>query len=211
MRSLSIVTKSHFINNTFSFIDEEVNQYFLKIENKLLKKISLKKGLYNITKDDIVNQVTKNKDFYDMLASISETLNIEFKSHSGYVPFTLSIKDEKIVNCNFNSSLVNQYKLSHIIADKGEKCLGDVIENSLLGFYSNQLIEVIYNEIDFTDIVMDVLDVSFHSKRVFDKHNKDVGNRIKGILLNIKYRLLKAIKEQIHIYLQSAHEYRKNA
>ncbi|KAB3525581.1 hypothetical protein [Alkaliphilus serpentinus] len=210
MSSLTVDINSNFIDVTFSLIDEKIQKYFLQVENKLVKNISTKKGLYNINKEEIINKVIKNKDFCSLINSISEALNIEFQEFNGY-PFTPSINNEKIIICNFNSTLINQYKLSHLITEKGEEYFGYIVEKSILGWFNNQLLEIIYKQMDFTDIMMDALDINFQSSRIFSKHQKDVENRIKGILLNIKYRLLRSIKEQICEYLDTFYNLRKNA
>lgn len=189
------------LEKSYSCIDNEIGQYFIKIENTILDFINKGNNIYGFQKDDIVKKVFYNNDFKEFLLELICQISDQLNSNC----FEVSNKNfdvdlESISQFNINSTLCSQYRLSYHLAKSIEKNIDETISSYLFSGISNKVTDIFLDNLSPADAILSFTNLSSHS---FNKrHRVDMERRIKGILLNFKVRLKNNLKSQVYNHLQ---------
>lgn len=184
------------------YIDEEVNHYFINIEENLLKYISKNNRIYNLQKSDILKKTIHNLGFeefiYNLINEIAEQLNAHY-IESYEKDFDLN--PESLSDFKLNSTLLKQYSFSHFAAKNIEENIDKVIETNLFDHISNRAFKFILDNLSPSDVILSFTNLS--SECFNKRHRIDIERRLKGILINFKIRLKHELKSQIYDHVMS--------
>jgi hypothetical protein len=175
------------IENSYNYIDKEINKYFSTIEADMLNN-KVKFNKRNIS--EIINKDEFNK----FITSIYENLNIILNDSMENIVLS---EIDKIIKFKHNAPLLNEYRNTRLLSEINENIFNELIENTC-----DYLIYAKILNVDFSNIFISILEIPHISSCfIIEKNKKNIENRLKGNLLNIKCRLKKIFKQQIIDYI----------
>ncbi|WP_432665515.1 hypothetical protein R9X47_04425 [Wukongibacter baidiensis] len=185
------------LEKAYLIIDNEVDQYFKRIEDKTLKFLNRGNSIYNFKKSDILKNTFHNKDFEEFLLNlIYQICNQLNANYIEAMEEGFNVDLESISQFNMNFALNNQYKFSYHLAKNIEKNIDEVVENNLFNRVSNKAMNFFLGKISPSDIISSFTNLS--SDDFNKRHKIDIQRRIKGILINFKVRLKNTLKSQVY-------------
>ncbi len=191
--------QNNVISSPFNYIDEEMNDYFSKIESDIIYKIYNTNGIKYFADKKYITELIDKEEFDNFISSLYENLNILINdSVKGSI---LEHVDYKHINFKLNTTLINEYKNTSLISKSCEYVFDELLEDSLDMFLYAKICNV-----EFSEILLSTIGLSdFSNIKLKSKHNDELVKRIKGNLLNIKYRIIKINKQQVsdYIYLKN--------
>ncbi|MBM7614447.1 hypothetical protein [Alkaliphilus hydrothermalis] len=203
MIHIQLEEKIKCLEDLYVYIDQEVNQYFSSVEKMILKSLQKKNQLYNLDIVTTIQQVVFNdNEFKNMINSIKDRIGSVASYYRIAKPIELNISDEEIGILTTNTALLKEYKKTYQMALQTEAHLDDVFNDSLALIFPRKY-EKVLEERNFSmgKGLLSLLRLS--SQELSIRHQKEFSKRIAGILLNIKLRTKKQLKNQCNDFLMT--------